>query len=306
LDPNPRVFGQGAAELREAGVAVTIGLCAEDAREIIAPFAQHITTGRPRVTLKYAMTLDGRIATRCGESRWISSPASRQAAHAIRNITDAILVGAGTVIADDPALTTRLEGTADLRHPLRVVLDSHGRVPLGAQLFDPALPGRTLVATVDMPAERMRSLEARGIEVLHLPAAADGRVALPELLDVLGAREVTDLLVEGGAAVHGSFIDQGLAQAVCVFIAPKLVGGQSAPGPVGGIGVARMDAALTLTRMKVTATGEDLMITGDLDWAGGSARADERVQADTSNGTDDPDRSGELERAGFGDQSRRG
>ncbi len=284
LDPNPRVDGRGLAELRAAGVAVTLGLCAAEARAIIASFARWITTGRPRVTLKYAMTLDGRIATRTGQSRWVSGEAARQATHALRNATDAILAGAGTVIADDPRLTTRLQGVSpdEIRHPLRVVLDSHGRVPPGAKLFDPALPGRTLVATVDMPAAHAARLADRGVEVLCLPAAADGRVALPHLLDALGSRGITDLLVEGGAVVHGSFLDQGLAQAVCAFVAPKLVGGAAAPGPIAGFGVDPMDAAVMLAEVRITLVGEDVMVTGELEAmpAGAAAPGGEHVHRD--------------------------
>lgn len=263
-DPNPRVNGGGAAVLKAAGVEIRCGACAEEAHQIIAPFAHHIATGRPLVTLKYAMTLDGRIATRTGHSRWISSEASRAAGHQMRDRADAILVGAGTVIADDPALTTRLDGVADVHHPLRVVLDSHGRVPLSARVFDPTLPGRTLVATADMPAGRVRSLAGRGIECVHVPPGSDGRVSLPDLLDLLGGRQVTDLLVEGGSTVHGAFLDAGLAQRLCAFVAPKLVGGNGAPGPVGGVGAACMDEAIGLKRVRAVQLGDDLMIAGEL------------------------------------------
>lgn len=271
-DPNPRVDGGGAAALRAAGVEVIEGAGkdgADAAHRRLAPFARWIATGRPLVTLKYAMTLDGRIATRAGDSRWVSGPASRRRVHGMRNAADAILAGAGTIIADDPLLTTRLDGPPseltdprDVHHPLRVILDSHGRVPSTARVFDPNRPAQTLLACVDVPPAHARALAARGIEIVRLPAAPDGRVALDALLDLLGERGVLDLLVEGGAAVHGAFLDAGLADRVCAFVAPKLVGGAAAPGPIGGAGVPAMAQAARLAEVNIEIVGEDVLVEG--------------------------------------------
>ncbi len=267
-DPNPRVDGAGAAALRAAGIEVHDGTGAAEARELIAPFARWIASGRPLVTLKYAMTLDGRIAAHTGDSRWVSGPASRRRVHAMRDGADAILVGAGTVVADDPRLTTRLDGPrpdgGDAHHPLRVILDSRGRVPLAARVFDPELPGRTLVACVEVPPAYADALAARGADVVRLPAGPDGRVSLPALLDCLGRRGITDLLVEGGAAVHGAFLDAGLAGRVRAFIAPKLVGGAAAPGPVGGVGAAAMALATRLEDVVVERIDDDVLVAATL------------------------------------------
>lgn len=310
-DPDPRVDGRGAERLRAAGILVEGGIGADAAAEIVAPFAHWVRSGRPLVTLKYAMTLDGRIATRTGESRWITGRPARERVHELRAVADAILVGAGTVRADDPALTCRMAGAVEPRQALRVVLDSRGRLPLGARVFDPSLPGRTLVAAVEMPVERRRLLEARGVEILRLPADPFGRVDLAALLDALGAREITDLLVEGGAAVHGAFLDERLAQRLAAFIAPKLVGGSEAPGPIGGIGVMRIGAAWTLRDRRVTALGEDLLLTGRLEadsppaaamaaeeGPGRQARRAEEARAEPRADAGEPLREAHVHRAG--------
>jgi diaminohydroxyphosphoribosylaminopyrimidine deaminase/5-amino-6-(5-phosphoribosylamino)uracil reductase len=240
-DPNPAVDGAGLAQLAAAGIDVTLGDGAAAAAELCEGFATHILTGRPLVIAKYAMSLDGRIATATGQSRWITGPAARAHLHRLRAAVDAILAGAGTVLADDPLLTARVPAAeAPVHQPLRVVLDSAGRLPLAARLFDPALPGRTLVATTArMPDDRRAALAARGVEVLTLPATPAG-VALPELLDTLGRRGVTSLLVEGGARVHAAFFAAGL---------------------VAGAGAPTLAAAPRLTRPALDRLGPDLLLT---------------------------------------------
>ena len=243
LDPNPRVAGKGKAELEAAGIRTVVGECEEEARTLNEAFVHWITTGRPFVVAKFAMSLDGKIATRTGDARWISSPEARRRVHELRDQVDAILVGAGTVIADNPQLTTRLD-KPDVRHPLRVILDSRGRIPLHARVFQPDLPGQTLVATTEASPPAYRdALQARGVEVLVLPADADGRVDLDALLVALGQREVTSLLVEGGSTVLGAFFARGRVNKVLAFIAPLILGGERAPSPVGGTGVARVAEA---------------------------------------------------------------
>jgi diaminohydroxyphosphoribosylaminopyrimidine deaminase/5-amino-6-(5-phosphoribosylamino)uracil reductase len=261
-DPNPAVDGAGLAQLAAAGIDVTLGDGAAAAAELCEGFATHILTGRPLVIAKYAMSLDGRIATATGQSRWITGPTARAHLHRLRATVDAILAGAGTVLADDPLLTARVPAAETPVHqPLRVVLDSAGRLPLAARLFDPALPGRTLVATTDrMPADRRAALAARGVEVLTLPATPAG-VALPELLDALGRRGVTSLLVEGGARVHAAFFAAGLVHKVLAYIAPVIIGGAAAPGPVAGAGAPALAAAPRLTRPALERLGPDLLLT---------------------------------------------
>lgn len=265
LDPNPRVAGGGIAALRAAGVAVEIGLGAAAARRLIEPFRQWVLQGRPLVLAKYAMTLDGRIASASGDSRWVSGPQARHLVHQLRDVSDAIMVGSGTVLADDPELTTRLPDDAAPHHPLRVVLDSGGRLPISSRVFDPALEGRTLVATVEPPAPWRRQLEGLGHTVWELPPDGTGRVSLRHLLARLaGERGVTSLLVEGGAAVLGSCFGMGLIDRVLAFIAPRIIGGRGAPGPVGEPGRGRMADAWPVARTRFLRVGEDLAVWGVL------------------------------------------
>lgn len=261
LDPNPLVAGRGRAELAAAGIRTVVGEHRAEAETLNECFVHWITTGRPFVIAKFGMSLDGKIATRRGEARWITGPEARQQVHQLRDEVDAILVGVDTVIADDPQLTTRLEKD-DVHHPLRVILDSRGRLPFQARVLDPTLPGRTLVATTEaMPADQRRALRARRAEVLVLPAHA-GRVSLPHLLAALGQRQITSLLVEGGGTVLGSFFSEGLVNKVWAFIAPLIIGGRAAPTPVGGMGVERLAEALRLERVQWRQLGADLLICG--------------------------------------------
>ncbi|MCZ7568641.1 MAG: bifunctional diaminohydroxyphosphoribosylaminopyrimidine deaminase/5-amino-6-(5-phosphoribosylamino)uracil reductase RibD [Ardenticatenaceae bacterium] len=273
LDPNPLVAGRGIERLRAAGLAVHLGELEADARRLNEVFIHFITTRRPFVIAKWAMTLDGRIATRTSHARWISGPAARAHVHETRQEVGAILIGRGTALADNPALTTRLPHESDAvpRHPLRVVLDSRGTLPLTLRLFDSALPGQTLAATTaQAPLPWLDALRHQGVEVLVLPADATGRVALVPLLAAIGRREISSLLVEGGAAVHASFFAQGLVNKVHAYIAPKLVGGRDAPGPLGGAGVATMDEAVRLSWRAIERVGDDLFATADV-LGGGSA-----------------------------------
>ncbi len=258
FDPNPLVAGRGRAELEAAGIRTIVGEREAEARALNEIFAHWITTGRPFVIAKFAMSLDGKIATRTGDARWITAPAARHYVHRLRNQVDAILVGVETVIADDPLLTTRLE-KADVRHPLRVILDSTGRIPPTARVLDVALPGQTVIAATEvMPAERQQALM---VEVLVLPAD-DERVSLTALLATLGQRQVTSLLVEGGGTVLGSFFDQGLVDKALAFVVPLIIGGRDAPTPVGGAGVACIAEARRLECVRVRQLGPDVLISG--------------------------------------------
>ena len=259
-DPNPCVRGGGLAALEAAGIATTVGDGAAAAAELIEGFTTHILTGRPLVVAKYAMSLDGRIATRTGHARWITGPVARAHVHQVRAGVDAILVGAGTAVADDPLLTARPDRETP-HQPLRVVLDASGRVPLSARLFDPALPGRTLLVTGDrLPAERRLALRERGIETLTLPTEGT-LISVPTLLEELGRRGVTSLLVEGGARVLASFVEAGVVQKVLAYIAPVIIGGAEAPGPVAGLGATTMTEALRLTATRVEQLGPDTLVT---------------------------------------------
>ncbi len=251
-DPNPKVAGQGFARLREAGIEVEVGPLAAEAVRINLPFFVSQLLGRPAVTLKWAMSLDGKIATVAGESRWISSAEARQAALALREEHDAILVGVGTVLADDPRLDRRL-GRA--QGPIvRVVLDRRLRTPPSARMFE--IEGPVVIFTASDDEGRRAALAAAGAEVVRLPAVEPGAV-----LSALFERGVRSVLVEGGGEVHASFVAAGTYDAVRVDAAPILLGGKSAPTPFGGEGFARLDEAPRLERMEVTRAGEDVILS---------------------------------------------
>lgn len=259
FDPNPRVSGEGIRRLEAAGVEVVADVCGDEARRINRPFFKHIRERRPWVVAKWAMTLDGKIATRTRHSQWITDAVARQEVHHMRNRLDAILVGAGTVRADDPLLTCRIP---DGRDPVRVVLDSRATLSPDAHVFD--TPGTLLFTTVSPPADHLMALHARGAEVVVVPAH-EGRVALPSVLDALGVRDINSLLVEGGSEVLGAFFDQRLVDEIACFIAPKIAGGTAAPGPIGGLGVAEMVDALRLHHVATRALGPDILLTADVE-----------------------------------------
>jgi diaminohydroxyphosphoribosylaminopyrimidine deaminase / 5-amino-6-(5-phosphoribosylamino)uracil reductase len=259
LDPNPDVSGRGVAALEAAGVIVEVGLRATEAERLNRFYLTHMCTGLPFVTAKFAASLDGRIATRTGESRWISSEPSRALAHRLRRRHDAVLVGAGTVVADDPELTVRLDEPG--RQPLRVVADSTLRIPATARLLQPQ-GGRVLVATTQAaPRDRVAALERAGAEVLVIPDAA-GRLDLPALLRALGERDVISVLAEGGSELLGSLVDQRAIDAVVAILAPCLIGGSTAPGAIGGRGAAHLADAIELRDLEVEQLGGDLIVTG--------------------------------------------
>jgi diaminohydroxyphosphoribosylaminopyrimidine deaminase/5-amino-6-(5-phosphoribosylamino)uracil reductase len=252
-DPFPQVSGGGVARLIAAGVSVEVGLEAEKARRLNAPYLKLLATGRPYVHAKWAMTLDGKIATRTGDSKWISNAASRRVVHELRGRVDAIIVGSGTALADDPMLTARPAGQ---RTPVRVVLDSQARLPTTSRLAQTARETAVLLA-VARKNERAEALRALGCEVLEFPDAR-GRVALPALLDGLGRRRMTNVLVEGGAGVLGSFLAAGAIDECHVFVAPRLVGGADTKTPIAGLGFEKIAEALTLEDVQVE------MIEGDV------------------------------------------
>jgi diaminohydroxyphosphoribosylaminopyrimidine deaminase / 5-amino-6-(5-phosphoribosylamino)uracil reductase len=254
-DPNPRVNGRGIRRLRRAGVEVETGILRGECDAIIEPWARFITTGRPHVTLKVASTLDGRIATSGGDSRWVTGAASRALVHRLRDAADAVLVGAGTVRADDPRLTTRLPGGRG-RDPIRVILDSRLELPHGLRLFRQRSPSPTIVAHVSGTPP---GSPPRGVEYLRCKARR-GRVDLADLLSRLGRRGVTTLLVEGGAEVARSLLERRQVDRILIFLAPKLALGGLSWLP--GKGPARMADALPVRDMEVRRVGSDLLVIG--------------------------------------------
>ena len=262
-DPNPAVSGKGLAELEAAGIrAAIVPEDVEGIKELYEAFAKHINTGLPFVTAKFAMSLDGKIATHTGDSKWVTGQPARSLVQEMRQEADGILVGVRTVLADDPLLTARDSSGAPLeRQPLRAILDGALRTPPSSQLFQQ--PGTTVVYTKeDAPKTRARRLESSGAEIVRLPPDAAGLVSLPDVLRDLGSRGVVSLIVEGGGTVLGSFFDQGSIDKVFAFVSPVVVGGSGAASPVEGLGAATMGAAWRLEEAAARPIGEDWLITG--------------------------------------------
>lgn len=260
LDPDPQVNGQGAQRLREAKIAVYLGEGEEEARQLLEAYIKHRSTGLPFLIAKFAASLDGRIAAASGDSRWVSGPEARQWAHRLRSQVDAIAVGSGTVLVDDPLLTARPDEQEAPRQPLRVVLDSRGRISPMAQVL--AGPASTLIATAEDASPAWRAaMEATGAEVLALPRAGDHLDLLP-LLRHLAQRGIVSLLVEGGGTLLGSFFDQGLVDKVHAIVAPIIIGAAAAPAAVAGQGAFRLADALRLRNVTIERLGDDILVTG--------------------------------------------
>jgi diaminohydroxyphosphoribosylaminopyrimidine deaminase/5-amino-6-(5-phosphoribosylamino)uracil reductase len=258
-DPFPAVAGKGAERLRQAGVIVELGVGETEAQRLNAPYRKLLATGRPWVHAKWAMTLDGKIATRSGDSRWISNETSRRRVHELRGRMDAILVGIGTILADNPQLTARPPGP---RTPARIILDSRGRIPDDALVVQTArITPTILAATERIPQTRRAALQSHGCEVLILPDH-HGRVSVDALLIELGRRRFTNVLVEGGSGVFGAFFDAVAIDEYHVFIAPCLIGGATAPNAIGGIGVPQMAEALQLVEWTHEVLDGDLYVHG--------------------------------------------
>lgn len=263
LDPLERERGRGAQRLRDAGIAVEVadGEDERACRELIGPFITHAVRGRPQVMLKLATSLDGKVATRSGESQWISGPESRQLVHRLRADHDAVAVGIGTAVADDPQLTARgIEGP--VRQPARVVFDSLARLPLTSALVRGAgeVPVHVAVGR-DAPAARCDALIDAGVEVIRCDGA---RPAVGEVLGELAARGIQSLFVEGGAELAGAFLEAGSVDVVQWFLAPILIGGREAPGALGGGGIGRLADAPRLDGLRVSRVGDDVACTGRL------------------------------------------
>lgn len=258
-DPNPDVEGEGVERLREAGMEVEVGLLEDRARRLNEIFLKYVKTGRPFVVLKNAVSLDGKLATKTGESRWLSGEESRQIVHQLRDQLDAILVGLGTVIADNPRLTARTpDGGSD---PIRIILDSNLSVPLESKVLNLKSSAPTIIAAAAGKGmeEKREKLEERGVELIRTEGK---RVELNQLLQVLGDREITSLLVEGGSRVNTSFWEEKLVDKLYYFIAPKILGGGNAPPAVAGKGVDNVGQAINIVEKEVSRVGEDILIIG--------------------------------------------
>ena len=263
LDPNPLVSGKGADELEREGIKVYLGEHEEEAKEVNEAYTKFITTGTPLVTAKFAVSLDGKIATRSGDSKWISGSEARKYVHNLRYTADAIMAGVNTVLADDPRLTARCGGGTGgtaRKQPLRVIVDGKGRTPATAQIFSE--PGNVLLALgKSVEPKRKEAFARAGAEILEL-SLEGGLVDLKSLLKALGEKEITSVLVEGGGILLGSLFDQGLVDKVVAFIAPIIIGGAEARAAVTGEGVDKVFDAIKLEPVNVEKLGEDLMVSG--------------------------------------------
>ncbi len=260
LDPNPKVAGGGLKRLQEAGIQAECGLMQEAAIELNEVFFKYIRTGLPYVALKTAMTLDGKIATANGDSRWITGPEARQYVHHLRNTYDAIMVGIGTVLADNPQLNTRLpEGQG--RDPLRIIIDDRLELPLDSVIARSSREQPSLVfCGTQIDEKKASELAQLGVEIIKVELE-DGLLPISQVLAMLGQRQIGSVLVEGGAQINASLIEQGWVDKFYWFIAPKLIGGQKAKTPVGGAGCQFMREALNLTIKDLKSLGPDLLIT---------------------------------------------
>ena len=262
LDPNPLVAGKGVKILQDAGIEVEVGLCDDEIREMNKVFLKYITTKRPYVIMKTAMTLDGKIAAYTGDSRWVTNEQSRKLVHELRSEMAAVMVGIGTVLADDPMLNVRLEG--EHHQPIRIVVDSNLRIPIDSQLVKTAKEYRTIVATtVSDNCRDARPCVSTGIELIQCKSN-NGHVDINDLITKLGAMGIDSLLLEGGGTLNAAFLEAGCVDEVWAFIAPKIIGGESAKTPVSGKGIKKMSDAIQLQNIDIQNINGDILIKGKI------------------------------------------
>ncbi len=255
-DPNPLVAGRGMQLLRQHGVEVIFGMLEEKCRQLNEVFFHFITQGTPFVVLKYAMTLDGKTATATGKSKWITGETARAHVHRSRHRYSGIMVGVGTVLADDPLLTCRLP---DCRNPVRIICDTHLRIPVSSKIIQTAGEVTTLIAAASSDCEKARLLRKKGADILPV-SLKNGHINLDELMSILGKRNIDSILLEGGAALHASALESGIVRKVQVYLAPKIFGGAGAKSAVGGTGADDPDEAYRLHNGSVTMLGEDILL----------------------------------------------
>ncbi|MCQ6558089.1 bifunctional diaminohydroxyphosphoribosylaminopyrimidine deaminase/5-amino-6-(5-phosphoribosylamino)uracil reductase RibD [Paenibacillus mendelii] len=257
LDPNPQVAGRGIARLRESGIEVDVGLLEAESLAMNEAFNKYITTGLPFITLKTAMTLDGKIAAKTGDSRFVSGPEARERVHTMRHQHGGIMIGVETALADNPELTTRLSVPG--LHPVRIVVDSQLRLPLDSRLLQDASIPVILLTTSGAPAEKRAALEVKGVSIIT--CGPGPRVDLAYGMKKLGEREIASVLLEGGGRLNGSMLELGLVDKIILFMAPKLIGGQS-PEAFTFSGFDRMADAIPLKNMVLEQIGDDVCISG--------------------------------------------
>ena len=262
LDPNPLVAGKGVKILQDAGIEVEVGLCEDEIRELNKVFLKYITTKRPYVIMKTAMTLDGKIAAFTGDSKWVTNDESRKLVHELRSEMAAVIVGIGTVLADHPMLNVRLEGNP--HQPIRIVVDSNLRIPLDSQLVKTASQYKTIIATTVLPSvEDARNLLSASCDVIQC-ASKDNHVDINDLMFKLGSLGIDSLLLEGGGTLNAAFLEAGCVDEVWAFIAPKIIGGEGAKTPVSGKGIDKMSDAIQLQNIDIQNINGDILIKGKI------------------------------------------
>lgn len=262
-DPNPLVAGRGIKRLRKAGIRVDVGILEKECQELNAPFCKFITTRKPFVILKIAASLDGKVATRSGDSRWITSEVSRDYVHHLRQNSDAVMVGIGTVLQDDPLLTVRIPEMKRPRHPLRVIVDSRLRIPFTCQLVRTAGQYPTLVATTQAASSpKIKRLTKAKLEIWVIANDARGRVSLKALMEKLARRDIVSVLLEGGPTLNSSALRESLVDRLLIFLAAKIIGGQKALSMISGEGALQIQDAQSVRILKIGRLGPDLLIEG--------------------------------------------
>lgn len=262
LDPNPLVAGQGVARLHQAGIPTEVGCLQSEAEKLNEAYLTTMRRGRPFGILKAAISLDGKIATRTGESRWISGPLARERVHRLRSEVDTIMVGIGTVLQDDPLLTVRLPGVT-VKEPLRVVVDRHARTPLTARILHEGDRPPLIAVGDEAPADRVSQLERAGVEIAVVPEEA-GHLSLGQLARDLASRGILSVLFEGGSGLYASAVGSGVVDRVLLMVAPILIGGREAPSLLGGEGITKLAEAWRIEQVQVDRLGPDLLIEGYL------------------------------------------
>ena len=263
LDPNPLVAGRSITKMREAGIDVEIGVLQAECDALNAVFFHYITTKTPYVIMKYAMTADGKIATKTGASRWITGVVARNRVHEDRHRYSGIMVGVGTVLADDPMLDCRLEHG---KNPTRIICDSMLRTPVSSRIMETATQIPTVILTTSVNTERHKSYLEKGCKIVSIPSK-NGRLDLEIGLQLLGEMGIDSILLEGGATLNASMLEAGLVQKVQTYLAPKIFGGITAPTPVAGLGVESPDHAYQLINTKTTILGADILIESEVDYS---------------------------------------